>query len=305
MDIVMIYFSGTGNTQLICEKLGNAFEDLGHEVTCVSIEDKPAIDRLDFRDKIIGFGYPVYKFSYPDNLEPWIALFNEKASEVQEKVPCFMFSTYARFPATAHVDFANALKQSAFDVIGMADYKAPSCGISARRDVSDYEYQSVMFFEDDIAAKLKAFAKDICQTQSMTLKSRRSNRLKSRLVAHIEITKYPKLQVDGEICVGCGICARNCPEQNLKLIQKTVEIADDKGCLHCLRCMHHCPRNAISFGKLSRDLNQYTIKDRDMMYERSAGGEKNPYWQDFAQVVKKWRMNTLKYYLRHMNKPEV
>lgn len=59
-------------------------------------------------------------------------------------------------------------------------------------------------------------------------------------------------------CIGCGICAKNCPLQNI-----TIENDRPKWnghCTNCMSCYHRCPKNAINFGKATIGKGQYYYK---------------------------------------------
>lgn len=45
-------------------------------------------------------------------------------------------------------------------------------------------------------------------------------------------------------CVGCGICARHCPVQNL--LWKDGHILPQGNCMFCYRCVNLCPQKAIT-----------------------------------------------------------
>lgn len=50
-------------------------------------------------------------------------------------------------------------------------------------------------------------------------------------------------------CVGCGLCVKKCPVNNVKLQNgKTVW---GKACTHCMACICYCPVEAIEYGKRS------------------------------------------------------
>jgi len=50
--------------------------------------------------------------------------------------------------------------------------------------------------------------------------------------------------VDKEMCVGCGICQRECPVDAITITNRIASI-DDALCIRCGRCHDVCPRDAV------------------------------------------------------------
>lgn len=305
MNILILYFSGTGNTELISKELSQRFELKGYNVELVSLEDEEKIRNLELKDKIVGFGFPVYKFTYPDIFNKYLEIINKKAQNNN----CFLFSTFARFNADSFSELMRKLDKKSFYIIAAEGFKSPSCGISARKDETDFEYKSVMFFEDNIHLKLDSFVDKIIWQLSAP-KSKKAfmynplSGLKLKIIEDIEKTKYPKLQIDRAKCSLCFLCVKKCPENNFLTQGNHVDIIDDKNCLHCLRCMNHCPSNSISFGRLTIGENRYTLKKRNELFERAISGYKEKYWQNFNTICTEWRKKTIKYWWQNRKDTE-
>jgi len=52
------------------------------------------------------------------------------------------------------------------------------------------------------------------------------------------------LQVRKDLCLGCGLCAQNCPQQAISLLWGQAEI-DQSRCNLCRQCLEVCPQGAI------------------------------------------------------------
>jgi ferredoxin len=52
------------------------------------------------------------------------------------------------------------------------------------------------------------------------------------------------LQIKKELCLGCGLCASNCPEQAITISSGQAEI-DTNRCHECRICVRVCPQGAI------------------------------------------------------------
>jgi len=65
------------------------------------------------------------------------------------------------------------------------------------------------------------------------------------------------LQIQRDLCVGCGICRNNCPQDAISIINRTAVI-DIAKCNGCGICIDVCPRGAISIenGKIDSETKE-------------------------------------------------
>jgi 2-oxoglutarate ferredoxin oxidoreductase subunit delta len=64
--------------------------------------------------------------------------------------------------------------------------------------------------------------------------------------------KEMKVQIDFEVCKGCGLCVAACPKKILQIGKKSnrhgyyaVECIDEEKCIACAACAYMCPDSAL------------------------------------------------------------
>ena len=69
--------------------------------------------------------------------------------------------------------------------------------------------------------------------------------------------EHPAMKVNGRLfkvdedkCVRCGLCVKNCPENNIK-IDENGKFHFGRDCVMCTRCSFNCPKDAFDIGMLN------------------------------------------------------
>ena len=62
-------------------------------------------------------------------------------------------------------------------------------------------------------------------------------------------------------CVGCGLCAKKCPLNNVRL--KDGKPVWGNECTHCMACICYCPKEAVEYGKKSVGKPRYHFERLD------------------------------------------
>lgn len=57
-------------------------------------------------------------------------------------------------------------------------------------------------------------------------------------------------------CDGCGVCAANCPDKAIDMVGGKPTWSKPQ-CELCLSCLHHCPRQALQYGKKTAKRSRY------------------------------------------------
>ena len=57
--------------------------------------------------------------------------------------------------------------------------------------------------------------------------------------------QYSHYEIDTKKCVGCGLCAQNCPVSVISGDPGRTHVIDQEGCIKCNACFDVCPYEAV------------------------------------------------------------
>ncbi len=245
-QLAAFWFSGTGNTKAVterlCELLQEKYETTTHDITRGEYNEE-----LTKADTIV-LAFPVYGSCPPRPMRAFVRAHGEmlRGKEVIVIATQYMFSG----------DGAASLGRTAEKYGAHVRYAEHFC---MPNNISDCKIFAVRNGDALIPMlkktqkRMERFARRILEEKPF----RRGFGAVSHAVGYLgqralfrkhESEKGKLLCVDSALCTGCGACVRACPVQNLLL---TDGKATGMGkCALCYKCVNLCPNKAIKlFGK--------------------------------------------------------
>jgi len=234
-----LYFSGNGNTKYCIEQFLNCF---GSNNLAVSIEAKNVND-VFAEDDIIVFAYPICFSNIPKIVYDFIVEHRDNFANKR----IFIIATMGLFSGDGTGCSARLLKKYGAKIIGGLHIKMPdSIGDEKLLKRTLDENKKIIKVADE---KIKFSAKRLEDgkptKEGLNIFYHIAGLFGQRLWFYGKSTSYKdKPNIDLHKCTGCGLCAKNCPMDNLEKIGG--KIISKKRCTMCYRCVNHCPSGALT-----------------------------------------------------------
>ena len=233
-----VYLSGTGNTKHIVTLL---LDELGAKGIAVPIESEEAMQALECDEIMIA--YPIQFSNIPYLVRDFI---NKNRTRWKDK-KVFLVTTMGLFSGDGTGCAARLLKKHGAKITGGIQVIMPDsiCDCKALKKTVDQSKTIVKKADErvkEIASQMKA---EKYPQEGLSFWSHLAGLFGQRLWFYNKTTGYTnKLKIDVNKCVGCGICAKGCPTQNIKIIDGKAQAGSQ--CTMCYRCLSYCPKQAIT-----------------------------------------------------------
>ena len=252
---MILWYSGCGNSRFVADTLSRELNDSN----MVFIPEAARRNmELEFGpDETLGIVFPVYSWSVPKLISEFLRTARIKGN------PSYIFAAVTCGDETGLTEkhLKKDLAKQGLTLNAFFSFQMPETYVNLpgfKLDTPENAERKINATRDNLqhaVTLIKERAKgnfDKLKGGSSFLKS---NILKP-LFYGLLITDR-KFRVS-DSCIGCGICAKNCPLQNI-----TIENDRPKWnghCTNCMSCYHRCPKNAINFGKGTLGKGQYYFK---------------------------------------------
>ena len=250
-----VYLSGSGNTKHI---VGLLLDEIGNKGIMAPIESDEALKALEGDELVIA--YPTMFSNIPYLVRDFINIHKEawKGKKI------FLITTMGLFAGDGTGCAARLLKKYGAEINGGLQIVMPdSIGDCKALKKSKDQNKSVIEKADKrVIEAAKRIREGNYPKEGLSFAAHLAGLFGQRLWFYNKTTGYTdKVKIDPAKCIGCGICARNCPTQNIK-IEDGKAVASSK-CTMCYRCINHCPKQAMTL--LGKTLYEQPTYDKNSM----------------------------------------
>lgn len=261
---VIFYFSGTGNTWWVADKIKKQLDARNINADIVSIDSvdaKKANWWIKSAD-LVFFGWPVYGSDLPEPMK----IFIDNLMAVEKGKHIHTFCTQMGFSGDGAWAYHKQFEKKGLIIDSAQHFIMPS-NISVWRGAFGAPKNK------DKISKIMAKCEKSIEHYVNNLLTGRYRIMGKHSYAlgmlqrgpyKLAYDKYRALVgVDKQRCTGCGTCAAVCPSGNIKM-QRNPDFAGK--CMLCMRCYSFCPESAITYRGKAHDVKNmgkpYVVQDK-------------------------------------------
>ena len=256
----LYWFSGSGNSLLICKAIKEELEEKGFNVGMTSMDK---CNPSDINPNIInGFVVPVYE----QGLSPLVWDFLNGLPKSNNS-NAFFVDTMMAYSGGVKGPVKKILKKRGYTPLGAIEIIMPNNYYKRRNNIEKDQRK----IEKGII-KAKKFTNNLINNKSKfrdipiysTLMGMPS---KSKLVSKL-MNKLVTVKINEELCDKCGICTMICPTGHIIVDEETnyPKTVNSVACIQCLRCMSFCHSEAIKVGNI-KNLTYRAVPIKEMLKE--------------------------------------
>ena len=253
---MIFYYTSTGNSQWVAERLSHYLDETLLSINSIAKNDFTASDYEFQEGERLIFVFPVHSWNVPATVVDFIEefTFEGKPSSVYAVCTCGDDCGLTDKKMAKLMDQKGLKLNACFSVQMPNNYVLfPGFNIDPV-DVQDKKIHAAV-------DRVKQLADDIARGETNQVGRYTPGSMawaKTTLIypffAHVQCGHTPFYAT--EACVGCGMCAQVCPVNNIRLMSDGRPQWRNH-CTQCAACFHHCPKNAVQYGSLTKNKGQY------------------------------------------------
>ena len=253
---MIFYFSGCGNSRYMAETLAHHLHD-----TLTFIPEAARAGHYEYtlaKDESLGFVFPIYSWAPPKLVLDFVKQLQLAAKPSYVYFVC----TCGDNCGLTEKVFRKAVEGKGWTLSACFSVQMPETYIgmkSFKLDTKENAQRKIAKAEDTMNRLMPRLANkevfsEMVKGSLAWLKTYLVNPGFNRSAT--DDSKYRST----EACIHCGQCVEVCPLKNITLEDGRPQWHGH--CTMCMACYHHCPVNAIQYGKATEGKGQYFLEDR-------------------------------------------
>jgi ferredoxin/flavodoxin len=248
-DAVIFYFSGTGNTWWISNRIAEALESKEISASTVSIEKISADEANDliYKSEFVGFGYPIYGSDIPEIMKDFL-----DSLEEMDMKSTFVFCTQWGYSGDGAHNCERIIRKKGFNVWWAEHFFMPNnicvevAGLPSKYTNDQQKLDVILEKNRKRIDKLALnISKNIIAKRGYTIFSTLGGLLQRVPFRKMYPTYKNKISINDEKCIRCNRCVNICPVNNLEVSGNRILAKGE--CILCIRCYNFCPVQAIEY----------------------------------------------------------
>ena len=239
---MIFYFSGTGNSRSVAEALCRSDEK------CVDVAQAYKASVFSFEKapkERVGFVFPTYCFTLGDIIVDFLSRL-----EIEGDGYCFAVVTCGGAIGGTAGYLKKLLAKRGLTLCYATPLLMPDNTVFYYEIKNGAQSRELL---GQAALRLEEIKREIEAERTIRVKGDPFAAL-CRGVYHL--INGTKAFYAEESCIGCGLCAKNCPSDAI-VMENGRPTWRKKKCMKCTACINRCPVRAIQHGKNTKDRERY------------------------------------------------
>ena len=238
MRVIGVYLSGTGNTKHCVENLVNLIDDTAQ---CFPLEHPQIEHVIEKQDEII-LGYPTQFSNAPCMVRDFII----KNGSLWPGKKVFCVNTMGLFSGDGTGCTARILKKYNAEILGGLQLLMPDsvCDSKLLKKSIEVNRQIVKKADKRIEQAAEQIRQGNYPQEGLSFIAHIKGLFGQRLWFYRKTVGYTDKLKISDVCVGCGLCAKECPKGNIQIEDR--KAVPGNQCTMCYRCISLCPHKAIT-----------------------------------------------------------
>ncbi len=243
---MIFYFTATGNSKYIAERIANNIEDKIYNLAeCIKT------DNISFElntGEAVGFIVPVYYYGIPMIVTEFLQKLKITSNE-----DYYSYAVLNCGGTTGNAEkFINQEKavKATYGIVTVDNY------VPMYKNIGEENIKEQLDKADNTINSIIEHINNKDEGTFNPVQGPFSRLGTAMLYPMYEKGRKTKKFTVNEKCIGCGLCEKICPRSVIK-IEEGKPVWSKPQCELCLGCLHRCPFAAINYGKKSEKNGRY------------------------------------------------